>query len=46
MGAYLSRIQVGQEMNLRAQKKDEEQQTDSAAICAVYSHVIGKTQLR
>lgn len=46
MRAHMSRIQVGQEMNLRTQKKDEEQQADHTAISAVYSHVLGKTQLR
>ena len=46
MRAHLSRIQVGQEMNLRSQKNDQEHQADKAAICAVYSHVLGKTQLR
>ena len=46
MRAHLSRIQVGQEMNLRSQKNDQEHQADKAAICAVYSHLLGKTQLR
>jgi hypothetical protein len=44
--AHLSRTQVGQEMNLSSQKKYQEHQADNAAICAVYSHVLGKTQLR
>ena len=46
MRTHMSRIQVGQEMDLRTQKKDEEQQADHTAISAVYSHVLGKTQLR
>lgn len=46
MCADLSRIQVGQEMDLRSQEDHQEQQADKAAICAVYSHVLGKTQLR
>jgi len=46
MRPYLSRIQVGQKMNLRSQKQKQEQQADDAAICAIYSHVLGKTKLR
>ena len=46
MHADLSRIQVGQEMNLRSQKNHQEHQADRAAIFTVYSHVLGKTQLR
>jgi len=33
-------------MNLRSQKKCQKHQADNAAICAIYSHVLGKTQLR
>lgn len=46
MRAHLSRVQVGQKMNLRSQKNYQEHQADKAAICAVCSHVLGKTQLR
>jgi hypothetical protein len=46
MRTNLSRIQVGQKMNLRSQKNHQEHQADKAAGFAVYSHVLGKTQLR
>ena len=46
MRANLTRIQVGQEVKLCAQKDYQEQQTDSAAIYAVYRHVPNRTQLR
>jgi len=46
MCAHLSRVQVGQEMNLCSQKNYQEQEADKAALCAIHSHVLGKTQLR
>jgi hypothetical protein len=46
MRTNLPRIQVGQEMNLGSQKDHQEHQADKAAIFAVYSHVLGMTQLR
>ena len=46
MRAKLSRIEVGQKMDLCSQKNHQEQQAYEAALCAVYSHVLGKTQLR
>ena len=46
MCARLPRIHVGEEMELRSQEYEQEQQTDKAAIGAVYSHVLGKRQLR
>jgi hypothetical protein len=35
MSACPSRIQVGQKVNLRSHKKDQEHQADEAAICTV-----------
>jgi len=46
MCASRARVQVAQKMNLRSQEKYQEHQAYQAAICVVYSHVLGKTQLR
>ena len=46
MRASWTRVQVAQKMDLRSENERQEQQADQTAICAVYSHVLGKTQLR
>lgn len=46
MRARPAGIEVGQEMKLGSEEKNQEQQADQAAVCANRGHVTGRTQLR
>lgn len=46
MRARPAGIDVGQEMKLGSEEKNQEQQADEAGVCANGGHVTGKTQLR
>ena len=46
MRTSLARVQIGQQVDLRSQKQQQEYEANNAAIYAVYCHVLIKTQLR
>ena len=46
MRTSLARVQIGQQVDLRSQKQQQEHEANNAAVYAVYCHVLIKTQLR